>query len=279
MQLLSSQDGWIRTSDLRYPKPAECQAFPHPEICEFNSGEGQACTESNSHKSVQRESNPHFRHGKAVGYRYIMDAIVVCQIVKDQIQTSHRRLSIRRWKQRIKNTYRIKPFRIKEHRAGLEPTSPHYESGILAARRPVQNFQRPRRDSNSQQLDRQSSSLPRGTQRLKLLKLKLSSKTTTQLFLTSETGGIRTLSELGKNQPCRQKHLSLNSIKRRSLQISIPTLTHPCFNCIDLLVFKLPIKVRDILNIYFATQKLIKHGKIRHFQPIHSAQYKETKLA
>lgn len=25
-------------------------------------------------ESVQRESNPHFRHGKAVGYRYIMDA-------------------------------------------------------------------------------------------------------------------------------------------------------------------------------------------------------------
>ena len=33
-------------------------------------------------KSVQWESNPHFRHGKAVGYRYIMDAFVY-SIVKD----------------------------------------------------------------------------------------------------------------------------------------------------------------------------------------------------
>jgi hypothetical protein len=27
-------------------------------------------------ESVQGESNPHFRHGKAVGYRYIMDAFL-----------------------------------------------------------------------------------------------------------------------------------------------------------------------------------------------------------
>ena len=33
-------------------------------------------------KSVQWESNPHFRHGKAVGYHYIMDAFVY-SIVKD----------------------------------------------------------------------------------------------------------------------------------------------------------------------------------------------------
>ena len=33
-------------------------------------------------QSVQRESNPHFSHGKAVGYRYIMDACVVNQLSK-----------------------------------------------------------------------------------------------------------------------------------------------------------------------------------------------------
>ena len=32
-------------------------------------------------KSVQWESNPHFRHGKAVGYRYIMDAIFLVKLV------------------------------------------------------------------------------------------------------------------------------------------------------------------------------------------------------
>ncbi len=36
-------------------------------------------------KNAQWESNPHFRHGKAAGYRYIMGAID-CQIVKDQLR-------------------------------------------------------------------------------------------------------------------------------------------------------------------------------------------------
>ncbi len=35
-------------------------------------------------KSAQRELNPHFCHGKAAGYRYIMGALKVCRIVKDQ---------------------------------------------------------------------------------------------------------------------------------------------------------------------------------------------------
>ena len=35
-------------------------------------------------KSAQRELNPRFRHGKAAGYRYIMGALKVCRIVKDQ---------------------------------------------------------------------------------------------------------------------------------------------------------------------------------------------------
>ena len=39
------------------PKHAGFQATPHTET-----------------DSAQRESNPHFRHGKAAGYRYIMGA-------------------------------------------------------------------------------------------------------------------------------------------------------------------------------------------------------------
>ena len=35
-------------------------------------------------ESAQRELNPHFRHGKAAGYRYIMGALKLCRIVKDQ---------------------------------------------------------------------------------------------------------------------------------------------------------------------------------------------------
>ena len=51
------------------------------------------------YKSAQRELNPRIRHGKAVGCRYIMGAcFVVVSIVKEQT----------------------------EHRAGLEPASPHY---------------------------------------------------------------------------------------------------------------------------------------------------------
>ena len=63
---------------------------------------------SSLRKSAQRESNPHVRHGKAAGSRYIMGAFCDHQIVKEP-----------------------------EHRVGLEPTSPHYGCGILAARRPV----------------------------------------------------------------------------------------------------------------------------------------------
>ncbi len=58
--------------------------------------------------SAQRESNPHFRHGKAVGCRYIMGTIADAELSKNR-----------------------------EHRVGLEPTSPHYGCGVLAAGRPV----------------------------------------------------------------------------------------------------------------------------------------------
>jgi hypothetical protein len=62
-------------------------------------------------KSAQRELNPHFRHGKAVGCRYIMGANVVCRIVKER--------------------------NSQEHREGLEPSSLQYGCSILAAGRLV----------------------------------------------------------------------------------------------------------------------------------------------
>ena len=69
------------------PKHAEYQAFLRPAL-----------------KSAQRESNPHFRHGKAAGCRYIMGAIKCAGLPKNR-----------------------------EHQEGLEPSSPHYGCGILAA--------------------------------------------------------------------------------------------------------------------------------------------------
>src|SRR4051794_41967457 len=70
------------------------QAFPHPES-------------PRSPTSAQRESNPHVRHGEAVGYRYIMGTIAVPELSKSG-----------------------------EHRVGLETTSPPYQGGGFAARRP-----------------------------------------------------------------------------------------------------------------------------------------------
>ena len=45
------------------------QTFLHPES-------------PHSPASAQRESNPHVRHGKAVGYRYIMGTITVTELSK-----------------------------------------------------------------------------------------------------------------------------------------------------------------------------------------------------
>jgi hypothetical protein len=59
-------------------------------------------------KSAQRELNPRLLHGKQVRYHYAMSACRTTKLSK-----------------------------IQEHREGLEPSSPHYESGIFAARRPV----------------------------------------------------------------------------------------------------------------------------------------------
>ena len=66
----ASRGGRIRTGALLLPKQADCQAFPHPES-------------SRSPTSAQRESNPHVRHGKAVGCRYIMGTHRRRRIVKE----------------------------------------------------------------------------------------------------------------------------------------------------------------------------------------------------
>ena len=71
-------------------------------------------------QSAQWELNPHFRHGKAAGYRYIMGAKL-----KSDCQRS------------MTPAIRNRRHRMQEHWVGLEPTSPPYESGILAAGRPV----------------------------------------------------------------------------------------------------------------------------------------------
>ena len=54
---------------------------------------------------AQWESNPHFRHGKAAGYRYIMGAKCI--------------------------TTKLSKIKIQEHRAGIEPASPRYDGGVL----------------------------------------------------------------------------------------------------------------------------------------------------
>ena len=62
------------------------------------------------------------RHGEPVGFPYIMGANVLIGLSKNK---------------------------RREHRVGLEPTSPHYECGVLAAERPVPVSKWDQRDSNS----------------------------------------------------------------------------------------------------------------------------------
>ena len=113
-----SRDGRIRTGALLLPKQADSQAFLHPDS-------------QRSSTSAQRESNPHVRHGKAVGYRYIMGTIAVAELSRNG-----------------------------EHRVGLEPTSPPYEGGVFAARRPVPASRWDRRGSNPHQTGEEQDVLP-----------------------------------------------------------------------------------------------------------------------
>ena len=62
-------------------------------------------------QSTQWESNPRFRHGEAAGYRYIMGAWLEAELSK----------------------IGLLPVGL----VGLEPSSPHYESGVFAAGSPV----------------------------------------------------------------------------------------------------------------------------------------------
>ena len=52
-------------------KSTVCRWWHKPLACEHVVHKPEAYA---TFESVQWESNPHFRHGKAVGYRYIMDA-------------------------------------------------------------------------------------------------------------------------------------------------------------------------------------------------------------
>ncbi len=65
-----SRGGRIRTGVLLVPNQADCQAFPRPE--------------SSRLPSAQRESNPHFRHGKAAGCRYIMSTFADAELSKTE---------------------------------------------------------------------------------------------------------------------------------------------------------------------------------------------------
>jgi hypothetical protein len=56
-------------------------------------------------ESAQWELNPHFRHGKAAGYRYIMGAKFI--------------------------TTKLSKIKNREHRAGIEPAYPARDGGIL----------------------------------------------------------------------------------------------------------------------------------------------------
>ena len=71
------------------PKHAEYQAFLRP-ACEPEAGraasqrlrDDQRTDLLGTLKSAQRELNPHFCHGKAAGYRYIMGALWCAELSK-----------------------------------------------------------------------------------------------------------------------------------------------------------------------------------------------------
>ena len=90
-----SRDGRIRTGDLLLPKQAEWPGFPTSRVTSFTD-------------KCPAGVEPDVRHGKAVGYRYIMGTITVAEL-----------------------------SRSREHRVGHEPTSPPYECGVFAEKRAV----------------------------------------------------------------------------------------------------------------------------------------------
>lgn len=87
-------------------------------------------------QSAQRELNPRFRHGEAVGYRYIMGAKQFAKLSKIGTAGSHAFDFLPAITRRLAVIPQCS-IEIKEHQVGLEPTLPHYECGVLAAGRPV----------------------------------------------------------------------------------------------------------------------------------------------
>lgn len=73
------------------PPQRVCAAGFEPAISTSQaSRDGQLPYAQLHSKSVQRESNPHFRHGKAVGCRYIMDAVCLANSVVKEHQWGRR---------------------------------------------------------------------------------------------------------------------------------------------------------------------------------------------
>src|SRR3954454_3209853 len=87
-----------------------------------------------SRPSAQRESNPHFRHGKAAGYRYIMGTLHRHRIVKESESTGWDSNPRRRitgavsspLDDRCTRTIRVGP-------EGLEPSPARLRAGCAAA--------------------------------------------------------------------------------------------------------------------------------------------------
>ena len=106
-----------------------------------------ACTRER--KSTQRESNPHFRHGKPVGYRYIMGAVSAFEMGSDGLEPSPARV---RTGCAAANTL-IPRFISSIGSEGVEPSSGTYKEPALtvelrAVRFPSRSHQWGRKGSN-----------------------------------------------------------------------------------------------------------------------------------
>ncbi len=105
-------------------------------------------TDLHEGENTQRELNPHLRPGKAVRCRYVMGAGSVrsngppmSREDRSTFSRCRRRWTAREVFEGSKNPDRVVkeqcPTGGRNHRVGLEPTSPHYECGVFAARPPV----------------------------------------------------------------------------------------------------------------------------------------------
>ena len=162
-----------------HPKHAEYQAFPHPD-----------------NKSAQWESNPHFRHGKAVGCRYIMGAFAS----QPNCQTSISAEAL----QRAPSRNRTRITSLRRRRLSVRP-SVLVLSGTGENRTHMIRFKRPmhylvchnpicfvvrsaRKESNLQPSSYKDAAL------------------TTEPRAVSGAGEIRTLAERIKSPSCCQLH-------------------------------------------------------------------------